>query len=136
MAEERETAMSYFKSNGKALRGIGDDTGGATCRTGAAVFTNGNWWVPVKDASGKAYQLMQTNAILALPMCSSGSSSGVFDLLGKVVSGAADVIKAKVTPAPVTNISTSAGGMSTTTKVAVAGAAAVGLLLVLRRRKK
>lgn len=127
--------MSYIQKAGRGLMGFGD-TGGAVCRTGASVFTNGNWWVPVKDASGKAYQLMQTNEILALPMCSSGSSSGG-GWLDSLIKGATDVLKAKVTPAPVTNISTtSSPGLSTPTKIAIAGGAVVGGVLLIRALKK
>jgi LPXTG-motif cell wall-anchored protein len=54
-----------------------------------------------------------------------------------LIGGATEVLKAKVTPAPVTQITTTApdAGMSTTTKVAIAGAAALGLVLLLRKRK-
>lgn len=129
--------MSYFRKNGLPLKGFGDDTGGAVCRTGAAAWnsTNSAWWVPVQDASGKAYVLMQTDAILALPMCKGASSSGggIFD---SIIKGLTEVVKAKVTPGSTTVIQGgSGGGMATTTKIALAGAGALGLLLVLRARK-
>lgn len=128
--------MSYFKNR----RALGDDTGGAVCRTGAAAWnsTNNAWWVPVQDASGKAYVLMQTDAILALPMCkaagSSSSGGGIFD---SIIKGLTEVVKAKVTPGSTTVIQggSGGGGMSTTTKVALAGAGALGLLLILRSRR-
>ncbi len=129
--------MSYIKSR----RALGDDTGGAVCRTGAAVWTNGNWWVPVRDASGKNYQLMQTPAILALPSCpagTSGSGGGLFDLGKQLIGGVTDIIKAKVTPAPTstTVIQGGGGGMSTTTKVALAGAGVLALLFVAKKMKR
>lgn len=126
--------MSYIRKAGQGLMGFGD-TGGAVCRTGASQMIGGNWWVPVKDASGKAYQLMQTNEILALPMCGSGSSSGGW--LDSLIKGATEVLKAKVTPAPVTNINTTTSpGLSTPTKIAIAGGAVVGGVLLIRALKK
>lgn len=129
--------MSYIAKNGRGLMGFGD-TGGAVCRTGAATFISGNWWVPVKDAAGKAYQLMQTPELLALPMCGAGSSSSAPSWLDSLIKGTADVLKAKVTPAPVTNISTpsSGPGLSTTTKIAIAGGAVIGGVLLVRALKR
>lgn len=125
--------MSYIKRKGNGLMGFGDDLGGAVCRTGAAVFQSGNWWVPVQDSSGKQYQLMQTNEILALPMCSSGSSGGSF--WDSLVKGATEVLKGKLTPPPVTNITTSSGGMSTGVKLAIGGGVLVAGLLIYKARK-
>jgi hypothetical protein len=127
--------MSYISKHGNGLMGFGD-TGGAVCRTGPAQFSSGNWWVPVKDASGKAYNLMQTTEILALPMCGSGGSAGS-GWLDSLIKGATDVLKTKLTPAPVTNITTTTGGgMSNTTKIAIAGGAVIGGVLLLRALKK
>jgi hypothetical protein len=123
--------MSYIRSNGRSLRGL---SGPENCMTSQDWDPNcsGSWGtgqcVP-RGMAGKA-----PGCTYAAP--SSSSSGGVWDLLGKITSGVTDVIKAKATPAPVTNVINAGGGMSTTTKVALAGAAALGVVLVLRSRKK
>lgn len=126
--------MSYIKRKGHGLMGFGDSA--PSCRTGDAFFKDGNWWVPVRDGDGKEYPLMQTSQIAALPKCAAASSSGS-SIWSSLISGATEIFKAKVTPAPVTNISTTtSGGMSTTTKVALAGAGILALAVVYKATRK
>lgn len=128
--------MSYIRPsyNGRSrtLGGLGDDA--PSCRTGAAFFKDGNWWVPIRDGNGKEYPLMQTSALLAMPMCAAGSSAG--GLLSTLIGGVTDVLKAKVTPAPTsTTIVQGGSGISTPVKLAVAGAGVVALLMIMKSRK-
>lgn len=125
--------MSYIKRKGSGLMGFGDSS--PSCRTGDAFQQNGSWWVPIRDADGKQYPLMQTSALLALPKCGASGSSSIW---GSLISGATEIFKARVTPAPVTQYNTTASaGMSTTTKVAIVGVGALVVgALVMRGRKK
>lgn len=123
----------YIQRKGFGLMGLGDDAG---CRTGPPFFKDGNWWVPIRDSAGKEYPLMQTNELVALPMCTAAAASSGGGWLDSLIKGATDVLKAKVTPGAVTNISSAPSqGMSTTTKVAIAGGVAVAALLIWKSRK-
>ncbi len=121
--------MSYIRSNGR--KALGDASSCSASQDWDPDCTlpgmSPGQCVP-RGTAGKA-------AGCSYPTKSSSSGGGFWDFLGKASGGVLDVLKAKSTPAPVTNIITPGGGMSTTTKVAIAGAGALALVLVLRNRK-
>lgn len=128
MAEGERAAMSYIRKNGRSLSGLG----------GAESCSAAQDWDPNCEFNGIKGQCVPRGTIGKAPGCTystSSSSSGVWGFLSSIVSGGSQVLAAKATPAPVTNVITPGGGMSTTAKVAIAGAAALGLVLVLRSRK-
>ena len=91
-------------------------------------------WDPNCTFNGIKGQCVPTGMVGKAPGCTyaAGSEPSIWD---KLLGAGSDILKAKLTPAPVTNITQTDTGMSTTTKIAIAGAAAVGLLLILRSRK-
>lgn len=117
--------MSYIRKHGNGLMGFGD---ASSCGSTQQWDANCNY-------NGIQGQCVPTGMVGKSPGCTYPSSSGGgwFDTL---IKGATDVLKAKVTPAPVTNISSGAGGMGTTTKLVIAGSAVVGGVLLLRALKK
>ena len=124
----------YIQRKGSGMMGFGDTAG--MCRTGVPFWKDGNWWVPIRDASGKEYPLMQTPELAALAMCSAAAGGGT-SWWQSLIGGATDVLKAKVTAAPVTNITTAApaAGMSTTTKLMIGGGVLVAAALIWKSRK-
>jgi hypothetical protein len=121
--------MSYIRKNGNGLMGFGD---ASSCGSNQQWDANCNF-------NGIVGQCVPTGMVGKAAGCtyaSGGSSSGggIFDSILKSVT---DVIKAKVTPAQVTNISTTEGpGLSTPTKLAIAGGAVVAGVLLVRALKK
>lgn len=122
--------MSYIRKNGNGLMGFGDASScGSNQQWDAGCIFNGikGQCVPtgmVGKASGCTYD------------ASSGSSGGGSSWLDSLIKGATEVLKAKVTPGQVTNITAPSPGLSTTTKIAIAGGAVLGGVLLIRALKK
>jgi hypothetical protein len=115
----------YIQRKGSGMMGL----------AGAESCGSNQQWDAGCNYYGIQGQCVPTGMVGKQAGCTYSSSSSSGSIWDKLLSGATDIIKAKVTPAPVTNVSAASGGMSTTTKVAIAGAAVVGLALILRSRK-
>lgn len=124
--------MSYISKAGNGLMGFGDASScGGNQAWDAGCNYNGiqGQCVPV-GMVGKYSPCDYSKAAAA----QQSSSSSIW---GNLITGLTEVVKAKVTPAQVTNISTmSSPGMSTPTKLAIAGGAVVGGVLLIRALKK
>ena len=113
----------YIRRKGAGLMGFG----------GAESCGPTQQWDPNCTFAGIKGQCVPTGMVGKAPGCTySSSEPSIWD---KLLSAGGDVLKAKLTPAPVTNITTTSSEMSTTTKVAIAGAGVLALLLILKSRK-
>ena len=116
----------YIQRKGNGMMGLG----------GAEACGPNQMWSPdyvYNGIKGQCLSVEQFKAWEAQKAAGGGSGGGWFDSL---VKGATDVLKARVTPAPVTNITSAPGsGMSTTTKVAIAGGVLLAAGLIWKSRK-
>lgn len=118
--------MSYIRRKGYGLMGLG----------GAESCGGNQQWDPNCNFNGIVGQCVPVGTIGKAPGCTyaapSSSGPSTFD---KIFGAAADIFKAKVTPAPVTNVTTvGGGGMSTTGKLALVGAGVVVVALLMKKR--
>jgi len=113
----------YIQRKGAGMMGL----------AGAESCGSNQQWDANCQYAGMTGQCVPTGKVGTYSICTYPSSSpSIWD---KIISGATDVLQAKLTPAPVTTTNIAGGGMSNTTKIALAGAAVVGLALILKSRK-
>lgn len=117
--------MSYIKRKGNGLMGFGDASSCGPDQIYAADYEyNGVKGQCLSAAQYKAWQDQKA--------AQGGGGSSIWDSL---IKGATEVLKGKLTPPPVTNISTSTGGLSTGAKLAIGGGILLAGFAIYKARK-
>lgn len=114
----------YIKRKGAGMMGL----------SGAENCDSTQQWDANCKFNGLQGQCVPAGMVGKQPGCDYSSSGGGFSsFLSSLVSGATDVLKAKVATPTTTNITQVSPGMSTEMKVALAGAGVLALVLILKR---
>src|SRR5687767_15115704 len=109
--------MSYIRKQGNGLMGFGGAEACGPNQMWSADYTYNN-------IKGQCLTPEQYRAWEAQKASGGSGGSSTFD---KILGSVTTLLQTKLTPAPVTNITTAPGsGMSNTTKIAIAGGAVLG----------